>query len=521
MIRLVNSGHNDSSARAVRESETRYRRIVETALEGIWTIDTEGRTTFANRQMADMLGTTVETMMARHSFDYVFDEDRQAAAREFSLKSQGDKKVFEFRLRREDGTALWANISGTPMYEGGELVGLLAMFTDITQRKQSEEDRHLLLDRLRSEHARISAILESISDAFYAVDSQFRFTYVNGKAEHLWGRRRENLLHRHIWSEFPSAVGSHSYEMHQRVMTERQAVHYETISPLVGQWIGVSLYPEPGGGLSCYFQNIAERKRDEEQRRASGQLLARQAAELARSNADLQQFAYVTSHDLQEPLRTITSFAQLLSRRYTGKLDEQADEYLDLIVSGTGRMKELIGALLNYSRAVNREERPHGPVDLREALDWALQNLRTQIQETGGEVQVDKLPEVWGDELQLSQLFQNLISNAIKYRKPGEPPAISVSAQRRDPDWVISVKDNGIGVDAEFAERIFGVFKRLHGQDVPGTGIGLAICKRIVHNHGGRIWVDSEKGEGSDFQFTLRAGPEPPADLTSEPKPPR
>ena len=298
-----------------------------------------------------------------------------------------------------------------------------------------------------------------------------------------------------MWDVFPWAVGSHTHEMHIKAMTERQPIHYETRSPILHEWVGVSLHPDVTGGLSCYFQKITERKLAEEERR-------RQADELARSNADLQQFAYVTSHDLQEPLRTITSFSQMISRKYSGKLDEQADEYLHLIISGANRMKELIEALLHYSRAVNAEDRPFGPVALNEIVDVVLMNLQSTLEETQGSVKYDELPRVQGDSVQLIQLLQNLISNALKYRKPDVAPTVVVSADRRDRNWVISVKDNGIGVQPEFTDRIFGVFKRLHGKEVPGTGIGLAICKRIVQNHGGDIWVESNR-EGSIFSFTL------------------
>jgi light-regulated signal transduction histidine kinase (bacteriophytochrome) len=240
------------------------------------------------------------------------------------------------------------------------------------------------------------------------------------------------------------------------------------------------------------------------QKRAEAEL-ARQAEELARSNADLQQFAYATSHDLQEPLRTIITFCELLLKRYRGKFGADADQTLGYIISGAQRMKGLIDSLLTYSRVVSAESVPLAPLRLEPALHWATMNLQTVMEETRATVTHDELPTVKADEVQIVQVFQNLISNAIKYRRPGQTPRIHVSAELRNDEWWISVRDNGVGIRPEFFERIFGVFKRLHGTEIPGAGIGLAIARRIIERHGGRIWVESEPDAGSTFWFTLPA----------------
>ena len=230
--------------------------------------------------------------------------------------------------------------------------------------------------------------------------------------------------------------------------------------------------------------------------------LTRQAQELARSNADLQQFAYVTSHDLQEPLRNITNFAEILHRRYKANLAHDAKEFLEYIVSGAERMKALIDGLLNYSRVINVETVPFASVRIVDALHWATMNLQIVIEQSQASITHGELPAVRGDHVQIVQLLQNLLSNAIKYRS-SDPPRVHISAERRPDDWLFAVEDNGIGISADYAENIFGVFKRLHGYEIPGTGIGLAICKRIVEKHGGRIWVESQVGVGSTFYFTL------------------
>jgi PAS domain S-box-containing protein len=240
---------------------------------------------------------------------------------------------------------------------------------------------------------------------------------------------------------------------------------------------------------------IAERQRTEK-------ALERYAAELQRSNQELQQFAYVASHDLQEPLRMVTSYVQLLARRYKGQLDADADDFIAFAVDGATRMQQLIKGLLAYSRVGTRGQ-PFAPTDCQSALDQALADLKVTLEENGATVTHDPLPTVMADATQLGQLFQNLIGNAVKFRND-RPSQIHVGAKQRDDEWLFWVQDNGIGIEPQYTERIFLIFQRLHTRDeYPGTGIGLSICKRIVERHDGRIWVESEPGQGSRFYFTI------------------
>jgi PAS domain S-box-containing protein len=239
-------------------------------------------------------------------------------------------------------------------------------------------------------------------------------------------------------------------------------------------------------------------------RRRAEEALAQQAAELARSNADLQQFAWVTSHDLREPIRNLIAFSQLLMLKYRGQLDEEGMRSLDFIQASAHRMELLVRDLLSYSRVVNTEERGFSRVSMYAALDWAMANLQVTLDDAGTVVTRGDIPDVCGDEVQIVQLLQNLLSNSVKY-KGQEPPRIHVSGVKLDGLVEITVKDNGVGIDPRYHTRVFGLFKRLHGPEIQGTGLGLAICRRIVERHGGSIRIESSPGQGAAFIFTLPA----------------
>jgi light-regulated signal transduction histidine kinase (bacteriophytochrome) len=251
--------------------------------------------------------------------------------------------------------------------------------------------------------------------------------------------------------------------------------------------------------------SLQRKKAEEETRQLNSELEQRiqdRTADLSRSNQELEQFAYVASHDLQEPLRKISSYAQLLDTQYRGKLDADADEFIGYMVDGAQRMRSLIQNLLAYSR-IGRKSQPFAPVDTNSCLVQALGNLDVAIQESGAVVTSTALPTVLGDVGLLVQLFQNLIANAVKFRGTAKP-LIYVEARTTDAEWTISIKDNGIGIDLKFAERIFVIFQRLHSrEEYAGTGIGLAFCKKIVERHGGRIWIESTCGEGTTFFFSF------------------
>ena len=394
--------------------------------------------------------------------------------------------------RRKDGTEFPVDVRLSPIDTD---MGILVLSTirDLTERLRAQQTQ-----------ARLASLVENSQYAIvtHAVGGVV-LTWNRG-AERLYGFEASEVIGRAV----PEIVAPQASElMHSRygsMIEERRGQEFETVltrkdGSVVEVAISMSPIHDARGKVVAYStlsNDITERKR------AERALLAR-SEELASSNAELEQFAYVASHDLQEPLRMVASYVELLARRYKGRLDSDADEFINFAVDGAARMKGLINDLLNYSRA--GRGKPVGPVRFGEVVQRALANLVLNIEETGAIVTCDAMPIVNGDESQLTELVQNLVANAIKFC--GEnPPAVHISAARQGSSWLISVRDNGIGISSEYAERIFVMFQRLHGpSDYPGTGIGLAICKRIVERHGGRIWVESEPGNGANFCFTIPA----------------
>ncbi|MGB0932299.1 MAG: sensor histidine kinase, partial [Chitinophagales bacterium] len=250
-------------------------------------------------------------------------------------------------------------------------------------------------------------------------------------------------------------------------------------------------------------QDITERKIAELELEKTNTYLEEIATNLKRSNEDLRQFAYAASHDLQEPIRMISSYLQLIERRYKDKLDSEAIEFIDYAVSGAKRMQTLINDLLAYSR-VNTQQRSMAEADLNNLLEIVLHTLKAKIKETGAYIKVTDLPKVTIDSSQFIRLFQNLIENALKFKNTHSSPVIQIYAEDKETHWKVGVKDNGIGIESEFSQKIFVIFQRLHTrQEYPGTGIGLAVCKKIVERHNGTIWVESEFGKGTTFYFSL------------------
>lgn len=347
-----------------------------------------------------------------------------------------------------------------------------------------------------------TTILESIGDGFFAVDDDFTVTYWNQRAEELLHTPRESIIGKNLWKIFEDAKNTRSFTAYREVIENKSPIQFQDYYDALDKWFEVSAYPA-GNGLSVFFMDISERKRASENLRKLNQSLQKQARELAISNAELEQFAYVASHDLQEPLRMVTSFLSQLEKKYKVELDEKAQTYIHFAVDGAKRMRQIILNLLEYSR-VGQLDAQKEEIDLNELVDdYCI--LRSQlIEDQSAVIHGNDLPVIKSYLAPITQVFHNLLDNALKYSKEGVPPEIKVGAKSHRNHWEIAISDNGQGIEEEYFKKIFVIFQRLHhNEKYSGTGMGLAIVKKIVDNLEGKIWLESKLNKGSTFYFTV------------------
>ncbi len=454
------------------QMEGRYRGLLEAAPDAMVVVNQGGEIVLLNLQ-------------AEKQFGYQRDE----------LVGQKVKNIipegFAERLIA-DGTRTAAEALAQQIGTGIELNG--------RRKDGSDFPIEIMLSR------RYRGLLEAAPDAMVVVNQVGEIVLLNVQAEKQFGYRRDELVGQKVKNIIPEGFAERLIADALRSAEDALAQQIGTGIELNGRRKNGSDFPieimlsplESAEGIlvTAAIRDITTRKKAEAH-------LLQKVEELNRSNEELGQFAYIASHDLQEPLRMVASYTQLLSKRYKGKLDSDADEFIAFAVDGASRMQRLIHDLLAYSRA-GTSGKDLLDTSSEEALQEALINLRGAIAESGALVTHDPLPAVLADEMQLIQLFQNLVGNAIKYQSPGIPQVHISAARSGGRKWVFSVQDNGLGIDSQYFEKIFGVFQRLHKrEEFAGTGIGLAICKKIVERHGGSISVESQPGQGSTFRFVL------------------
>lgn len=500
--------------RAFLALEASYRALFDAVNEAIFVQDlATGAILDVNRRVCDLYGYSADEVRQLNIESLSAGEPpytQEEALRRVQLAARGEQQVFEWQARKRNGQVFWVEVNLRRATIGG-VERLLALVSDISARKQAEAERVQLIHeqaaRAAAEAAqkRFQRLLEAAPDAIVISDAAGHIVLVNSQTERLFGYARDEMVGQKIEILLPEQIRAWHAGQRAAYPRGRHNRPMEGIEELYGRRKDGSEFPaeislspldlDDGEFITSIIRDITERKTFEQQ-------LKQQAEDLARSNADLQQFAYVASHDLQEPLRMVASYTQLLARRYKGKLDPDADEFVNFAVTGAIRMQELIQDLLAYSRVGTRGRRL-APTNCQVVVDNVIRDLQAAIVEAEAVVSHAELPVVVADATQLNQVFQNLIANAIKFRG-AEPPRVHVSAEPDGDFWRIAVRDNGIGIDPQYAERIFVIFQRLHAaHEYPGTGIGLAICKKIVERHGGRIWFESQPDEGSTFFFTL------------------
>jgi PAS domain S-box-containing protein len=510
---VFNAFINDvSERRRAEESIRQLANIVESSGDSIIGITPERVISSWNPGASAIYGYSTEEAIGR-SLDALIPKQRRETERNVFARVLNGHEIshYETERIRKDGSIVDVAISLSPIKNAvGEVVGVSSISRDITERKRAEEALREVQEGFRTavENAPIGVALVSTD-----TDEAGRLLEVNKALGEMTGYSTSELLATSLLAiTHPDDRVAEQPLLEQ--LLEGKLPNYRlekrylrADGEIVWAMHNASTVRDSSGKLIyviAQVEDITQRKRAEERLAKLAAELEERAVELERSNADLQQFAYAASHDLSEPLRTVTSYVQLLRKRYADKLETDANEFIDFAVDGAARMQALIDGLLLYSRA-GTSEYAMAAVDCSDVVRATLATLDTAIRETGASVTFDALPTVRGDETQLSQLFQNLISNGIKF-VAGKPPRVHISAARSDREWVFSVSDNGIGIKPEHAARIFTVFQRLHGRDdYPGSGVGLAICKRIVERHRGRIWVERNPEGGSTFRFTIPA----------------
>jgi PAS domain S-box-containing protein len=487
------------------QMEGRYRGLLEAAPDAMVVVNQSGEIVLLNAQAEkqfgyqrdELIGQKVKTLIPEGFAERLIADGTRTSAE--ALGQQIGTGIELSGLRR-DGTEFPIEIMLSPL-ESPEGILVTAAIRNITLRKIAE--KHLV----RME-GRYRGLLEAAPDGMVVVNQFGEIVLLNAQATKLFGYNSDELLGKKIISIIPKGFAERLIADGTRSAAEALAQQIGTGIELRGRRkdgagfpIEIMLSPlDSGEGIlvTAAIRDITGRKNAEAH-------LVEKVEELNRSNEELEQFAYIASHDLQEPLRMVASYTQLLSRRYSGKLGSDADEFISFAVDGANRMQQLIQDLLSYSR-VDKKGHELQEVSSDRALQQALVNLRGAIESSGALITNAPLPKVKANEIQLIQLFQNLVGNAIKYQGPGVPHIHISAARNGSSRWTFSVQDNGLGIEAKFFERIFGMFQRLHKRDqFDGTGIGLAICKKIVECHGGKISVESVPGMGSTFHFTLIA----------------
>jgi PAS domain S-box-containing protein len=476
--------------------------LIDSVSDSIYSTDANLKIRSWNRAAEIMYGWKAEEAVGKEVHELLGIEFPSGNSKEQVLRELFAEGAWRGELihRTKDGTRIPVLTSRSVLKSSaGEVTGIVATARDISGRKRAEE-------ALRETRDYLENLIDYANAPIIVWNPRFEITRFNHAFERLTGLEAGQALGRKLDILFPEESREESLaHIHNAMAGQRwEAVEIPILhrdgSVRVVLWNSATLYTPDGSQAVATIaqgQDITERNQAEKE-------LRRRTEELARSNAELEQFAYIASHDLQEPLRMVSSYVQLLASRYQGKLDQDADEFIHYAYDGATRMQRLINDLLTYSRVSTRGSLLE-KLDSEAVLAQARENLRLALEENAVSLTHDPLPVVVADRVMLTQVFQNLIDNAVKYRGP-EPPRIHVSCRREGEEWIFSVGDNGIGIAPEYHERIFAIFQKLHSKSkYPGTGIGLALCKRAVQRMGGRIWVESKAGEGSTFLFSIPA----------------
>jgi PAS domain S-box-containing protein len=510
--------------RRAEETSRLLASIVESSEDAIISKDLQGNVTSWNTGAEQIFGYTANEMIGR-PISVIAAPDRPDEMPAILERVKNGERIEHYETVRRSKAGALVNISLTvsPVRDAtGRIVGASKVARNITESKQAEERLHRSQEETKVARDWLETTLASIGDAVIATDTEGRVTFLNSVAASLTGWSQDNAKGKNLGDVFVitnEETGASVESPVTKALREGRIVglaNHTKLTAKDGRHTPIDDSAAPirdrDGriiGVVLVFRDVAERKKAESALNEAFKLAQSAAQEvqganraLLRANEDLKQFAFAASHDLQEPLRMITSYSQLLINSYRGQLDGEAGVCVSFISRGTRRMRELLSDLLAYTHLTGEDQVELELVDLNSVFQKALDNLKASIEESNAEIRSAQLPIVYGHGAHFLQLFQNLLGNAIKYRGDNALE-VNVSSAKDGGNWRVSVSDNGIGIAPEYHDRIFGVFKRLHGKRIPGTGIGLAICQRVVERYGGRIWVESAANEGATFYFTV------------------
>ena len=493
------------SAERHKRREEKFRAIADYSHDLELWIAEDREILWINPAVQRLIGDSIRVALEARNYLLSVTHDMDKAKLETLIEdaiSGGQTDGVEFRLKTKAGAVKWVAASYQPIRsESGVFLGSRWSVRDISERKSMEE-------ALRASEVRFRTVANSAADAIVCINDRGNITFWNPAATNIFGHAEGDIVGKNVTAIMPERFRSSHQDGFGRVVRGGHSKIMNTVVEVMGQKSSGKEFPieltvsraqaKNQHFFTAVIRDITVRKEAERDQQRTLDVLTR-------ANAELERFAFVAAHDLQEPSRSIVSFCQLLERRLKDRIDSESREYMDYVMEGAMRMRSLVKDLLRYT-SIDRTESSFEAIDVEDILDQVKENLRVRIQERNVEITAEGLPRVSGDGTQLLQLFQNLVSNAIKFTPHDRTPIIRIKGSSVEGDCVITVTDNGIGIEQKYLSLIFAPFKRLHSiKDYPGSGVGLAICQRIVERHGGKIWAESSPGAGTTFRLTLHA----------------
>jgi PAS domain S-box-containing protein len=508
---LLNMLEDLEQARSsLADSQARYRALVENINDVIFSLDLKGTVTYISPVIQNFGGLKPEQVVGVPFREFVHPDDRSAVATAFERVLAGHREPQEFRVIGKEGALYHVRTSSRPLVEEGRVAGLTGVISDISERKAAEKELHELNNDFVT-------LLESTGDFVYFKDRDNRFRFCSQTMANITGHRSwRDMIGKDDFEVFPEETARIYREEEQPIFNEGKAL-LNKVDPYFDtqgerRWVNTNKWPvfDDNGAVVGIFgisRDVTELKVAEEKLNELNRDLERRVSErttqLEAANKELEAFAYSVSHDLRTPLRAIDGFSHILLEDFAGKLDDEGKRLLNVVRDNTNRMGQLIDDILKFSRS-GRMEITLSEIDMEKMARAVFKELQSSVAESKLQLEIESLPPARGDSAMLRQVFVNLLSNAIKFSRNNATPKIHVGASVKDNETIYYVQDNGAGFDMQFANKLFGVFQRLHSaSEFEGTGIGLAIVKRIVTRHGGRVWAEGKVNEGATIYFSV------------------